>query len=555
MTSPVKDAGDAAQDAAESAHDSDGRAGRWPGSGWLRAAWSGWCSGCWRSVLLVQGRQAETDQDGALQALQQTPVGTPLLLLLALGFAGYAAWLLLSAAVGHRDEDGRARTLARLQAARQGACVYAALCRQHRALPRARVSARGDPQSRTAEVMQAHRRAQRRRPGRPGPARHRALLRREGPAAQALRRPRALPRPRPPAAPGGRGRRRRLVGRGATFALVGAFFVRSAVQFDPDEAKGLDAALQTVAQQPYGRVLLSVAVVGVLAYALWSFVEAAYRRPLAGGLSARAGRSGSSARTSTSHASPGRTSRSYAANAGSCQAGHAAPCERRRRERLVDGQLVGQAEAEQEQPVDEQHGSAAAPARATCGPTGRRPRPTARAGRPRPATAPPGRGRPRRATASGSPRRPRGRARSAHPPVAGSPRRAPAAAAVRRCAARGRARRPARRRRRRRAARVRGGRRQGGDERDEVLGEGLGGAGGERSRQRRPGELGGQRHGRVGRATPRPRGPGRAPCDRASGRPCAGARRPRAASCAGARSARRWPARRPPGRRARARAA
>jgi hypothetical protein len=53
--------------------------------------------------------------------------------------------------------------------------------------------------------------------------------------------------------------------------------VRAAVQFDPEEAKGLDAALQVLSQQSFGRVLLLAAVVGMLGYALWSFVEAAYR--------------------------------------------------------------------------------------------------------------------------------------------------------------------------------------------------------------------------------------------------------------------------------------
>jgi hypothetical protein len=63
-----------------------------------------------------------------------------------------------------------------------------------------------------------------------------------------------------------------------TIGLIGAFLVSAAVRFDPDEAKGLDAALQTVAQQPYGRILLGLTAVGVLAYGLWSFVEAAFRK-------------------------------------------------------------------------------------------------------------------------------------------------------------------------------------------------------------------------------------------------------------------------------------
>jgi hypothetical protein len=51
-----------------------------------------------------------------------------------------------------------------------------------------------------------------------------------------------------------------LIGRGAVYALIGLFLERGAVLFDPNEAKGLDATLQTVAAQPYGKVLLGLAV-------------------------------------------------------------------------------------------------------------------------------------------------------------------------------------------------------------------------------------------------------------------------------------------------------
>lgn len=277
MTSPVQDAvgsaGDAAEDAAKAAHGSRavevlarlGLASR--GLVWLVLAVLG--------LAVVRGEQAQTDQTGALRTLSETPVGTPLLLALALGFAGYAAWLALSAAVGHRDEDGRSRVLARLQSGGK-AVVYVALCVSTLHFL-ARGSGREDAPSRTAEVM-SH------AGGRTAVGLVGCALLAIGAcfAVQGLRRKhseclehyRVPDRLRKPAVlVGAVG----YVGRGAVLALVGAFLVRSAVLFEPDEAKGLDAALQTVAQQPYGRVLLALAVIGVLAYALWSFVEAAYR--------------------------------------------------------------------------------------------------------------------------------------------------------------------------------------------------------------------------------------------------------------------------------------
>ena len=66
--------------------------------------------------------------------------------------------------------------------------------------------------------------------------------------------------------------------KGAILALVGYFFIASAVRYDPDEAKGLDAALQEVAQESWGTVVLSLIALGLLAYAAFAFLESRYRR-------------------------------------------------------------------------------------------------------------------------------------------------------------------------------------------------------------------------------------------------------------------------------------
>ena len=68
-----------------------------------------------------------------------------------------------------------------------------------------------------------------------------------------------------------------LVSRGLVFMLIGVFLVRAAVEFDPDKAKGLDGSLKTLAEQPFGQVALFVTAVGLLAFAVWSFLEARYR--------------------------------------------------------------------------------------------------------------------------------------------------------------------------------------------------------------------------------------------------------------------------------------
>lgn len=65
--------------------------------------------------------------------------------------------------------------------------------------------------------------------------------------------------------------------RGVVFALIGVFLVRAAWQYDPDEAIGLDGALNKLAGEAYGPFLLGAAALGLAAYGLFCFVQARYR--------------------------------------------------------------------------------------------------------------------------------------------------------------------------------------------------------------------------------------------------------------------------------------
>jgi hypothetical protein len=65
---------------------------------------------------------------------------------------------------------------------------------------------------------------------------------------------------------------------GVVFSIIGIFLIVAAVQHNPHEAKGLDAALRTLIQQPFGPVLLGIVALGLIAYGVYSFVEARYRQ-------------------------------------------------------------------------------------------------------------------------------------------------------------------------------------------------------------------------------------------------------------------------------------
>jgi hypothetical protein len=56
------------------------------------------------SQVAAGHNEARADKQGALQAVVRQPFGRALMLLLAVGFAGYAAWRFVEAAVGPADQ-------------------------------------------------------------------------------------------------------------------------------------------------------------------------------------------------------------------------------------------------------------------------------------------------------------------------------------------------------------------------------------------------------------------------------------------------------------------
>ena len=71
-----------------------------------------------------------------------------------------------------------------------------------------------------------------------------------------------------------------MTARMLVFLVVGWFFVRAAVRFDPNEPIGLDAALRRVATGSHGPLVLGLIAAGLLAYGLYTFAEARYRKIL-----------------------------------------------------------------------------------------------------------------------------------------------------------------------------------------------------------------------------------------------------------------------------------
>jgi len=68
-----------------------------------------------------------------------------------------------------------------------------------------------------------------------------------------------------------------LYAKGLVFLIIGGFLIVAAWQHDPSEARGLGGALATLQQQVYGQILLGIVAVGLIAFGVYSLLEARYR--------------------------------------------------------------------------------------------------------------------------------------------------------------------------------------------------------------------------------------------------------------------------------------
>ena len=231
------------------------------------------------AIKLVFGAGGKTtDQRGALKTVADQPFGKVLLILLAIGLAGYALWRLVHAALGHgpeRNDSG----LDRVTAFCSGV-VYAGLCALAVVilLGSGGGSSSTSPAKATGGVLgwsggtwlvglaglvmigvgayQGYR-------GVTHDFLRDSKSEEMGPATRTSVK-----------WIGTFG----LLARMVVFVLVGVFLIKAAVEYDPSEAVGIDGALAKLANSPQGPLLLGVVAAGLIAFAIYSFSDARYRR-------------------------------------------------------------------------------------------------------------------------------------------------------------------------------------------------------------------------------------------------------------------------------------
>jgi hypothetical protein len=167
------------------------------------------------AVRVAFGRSnTETDQQGALHTIAREPFGEFLLVVLALGFAGYALWQLSKAALGGSARAGSDKPGKRSVALIKKACRTGAFA------------------------------------SRPWPWRP-AL---QNPAARAAITNRSSGQQR----------------------LAGVFVTEAALTFDPKKARGIDVTLKSFAHTAAGPWLLVLVAAGLLAYGFYALAQATY---------------------------------------------------------------------------------------------------------------------------------------------------------------------------------------------------------------------------------------------------------------------------------------
>jgi len=232
-------------------------------------------------IPLGHGGQA-ADRKGVLRQLATESWGAAALIALAVGFACYAVWRVIDALVDRRNQGQDPKGLAKRAASFGLGVLYAASAAAAVALVRSGSSAggggTGDEKQEAARVLD-------------WPAGRWIVLavalgfvgaglynvyqgvttkfREELKTGQMSRGVE-----RSAVASGVVG----YLARGVVFALVGVFLGKAAIEYDPNEAIGIDGALLKLADASHGPLLLGLVAGGLIAYALYCLVEARYRK-------------------------------------------------------------------------------------------------------------------------------------------------------------------------------------------------------------------------------------------------------------------------------------
>jgi hypothetical protein len=222
---------------------------------------------------------AAANQQGALALIARTPVGGAALVVISAGLLAYAVWKLTQAIRGRRPEGGGATKLwERVSDAAGGLAYLAFFAVAVEVLTGSSGNSSGETRHAAAGVL-----------GWPGGE---MIVGTAGALLIAISLNQLWDAVRGGFADEikteqmGAGARRVLMvlgrvglaSRAIVFALIGYFLVRTAIDYQPSSAVGVDGALARLHHEPLGPWLLGLIAAGLLTFAAFSLMEARYRR-------------------------------------------------------------------------------------------------------------------------------------------------------------------------------------------------------------------------------------------------------------------------------------
>ena len=217
-----------------------------------------------------------TNQQGALKTIAAQPFGKALLILVAVGLAGYALWRLVHAAIGHGPEASD-DTTERIGGVVSG-LFYAGLCVTAVKILVGSGGGSSSPGKTTGGVLDW--------PGGRflviaaglviiGVGLEQGYKGAKQKFLEKSKTEEMGPRMRQTfTAVGVFGHLARMV----VFALIGYFLIKAAIDFDPNKAVSLDGALTALGNASYGPVLLGIVAAGLIGFAAYSVLDARFRR-------------------------------------------------------------------------------------------------------------------------------------------------------------------------------------------------------------------------------------------------------------------------------------
>ena len=228
-------------------------------------------------VALGDSGGKTTSQQGALKEIAQQPFGEFLLIATAIGLAGYAAWRLFRAALGHGKETGDDSAVERIGGLVSG-ITYGALSVTAISIVAGSGGGSSSPDQATGGVLDwplgtwivgiaglivigegLHQ-------GYKGISQ--SFLEKSKTEEMSEKVKKSF------TAIGVFGYLARMV----VFILIGWFLAKAAIDYNPKAAVSLDGALSTLANAPLGPLALGVVAAGLIGFGLYSLIDARYRK-------------------------------------------------------------------------------------------------------------------------------------------------------------------------------------------------------------------------------------------------------------------------------------